>query len=67
MTLNERHNEVLKSHAAFMNAIGVAAAGGGGFTAITSNDWRVAGVFLFLSVLMHLIATQILERLRVSP
>ena len=37
MTLDERHNEVIKSHAAFLNAVGVAAAGGAGF-------YRASGV-----------------------
>lgn len=67
MTFNERHNEVMRSHAAFFNAVGVAAAGGGGFVAVASNNWIAAFLFLMLSVFLHIAATEILDRMRIEP
>jgi hypothetical protein len=67
VTFNERHNDVMKFHAAFLNAVGVAAAGGGGFVAITNSNWGAAFLFLMLSLSLHIAATEVLERMRVEP
>lgn len=67
MTLDERRNEVLRSHAAFLNALGVAAAGGGGFVAIANANWNAAVLFVTRSAFLHLGAAEILSRLRVTP
>jgi hypothetical protein len=66
MTFNERHNEVMKAHAGFLNAVGVAAAGGGGFVAITNDDGLTALLFLMSAVFFHMVATEILDRLRIE-
>ena len=66
MTHNERHNETLKSHASFLNSVGVAAAGGGGFVAIVNGNSLTALLFLLLSVTLHIVATEILDRLRIE-
>lgn len=66
MTLDERYNEVLKSHATFLNALGVASAGGGGFAAIANNDSISGLLFLSFSLCLHIAATELLERMRVS-
>ena len=67
MTFNERHNEVLRAHAGFLNALGVAAAGGGGFVAIANDDGVAALLFLMFSVFLHIVATEVLDRLRIEP
>jgi hypothetical protein len=66
MTLDERYNEVLKSHASFLNAVGVASAGGGGFAAIASDNLMAAFLFIMLSLSLHIAATEVLERMRVN-
>lgn len=66
MTYSERHNEILKSHAGFLNSVGVAAAGGGGFVAVVNGNSLTALLFLLLSVTLHIVATEILDRLRVE-
>ncbi|MBL8548587.1 MAG: hypothetical protein JNJ73_01275 [Hyphomonadaceae bacterium] len=66
MTLDERHNEVIKSHAAFLNAVGVAAAGGAGFAAIGSSNWALASAFIGVAVLFHIIAADLLAGMKVT-
>ncbi len=66
MTLDERYNDVLKSHASFLNAVGVASAGGGGFAAIANDDGIAAFLFLMFSLSLHIAATEVLDRMRVN-
>jgi|CXWL01.1.fsa_nt_gi hypothetical protein len=66
MTRDERYNEVLKSHAGFLNVVGVASAGGGGFAAIADDNWGAAFIFLMLALSLHIAATEVLDRLRIS-
>ena len=66
MTLDERRNEVLKLHANFLNALGVAAASGGGLVAISNAAWTAAILFMLFAGFLHLSAAQILDGLRVT-
>jgi len=66
MTLDERHNEVVKAHATFLKALAIASAGGAGFTAINDGNWNAAIVFMTLSMLLHWGAVELLERLRIN-
>ena len=66
MTLDERHNEVLKVHAGFLETLAIASAGGAGFTAINDGNWNAAIVFMALSMVLHWSAVELLERLRIS-
>jgi hypothetical protein len=66
VTLDERHNEVLKAHSGFMSALAVASAGGAGFAAISSGSWSAAIAFMALSMVLHLVAVELLERMRVT-
>jgi hypothetical protein len=66
MTFDERHNEVMKAHAAFLNALAVAAAGGAGFSAISSGSWTAAIIFMLFSNVLHLAAAELLQNLRIS-
>jgi hypothetical protein len=66
MTLDHRHNEVLKLHAGFFNALAIAAAGGAGFAAITDGNWSAAALFLVLSWALHTAAASTLEAMRIT-
>lgn len=66
MTFDERHNEVMKSHAAFLNALAVAAAGGAGFAAISNGNWTAAIIFMLFSIVLHPGAAELLQNLRIA-
>jgi hypothetical protein len=66
MTFDERHNEVMKSHAVFLNALAVAAAGGAGFAAISNGSWIAAVIFMLFSIVLHLSAADFLQNLRIT-
>jgi hypothetical protein len=66
MTLDERHNEVLRAHSEFLRALAVASAGGAGFAAIGEGNWNAALVFMALSMSLHWGAVELLERLRLG-
>jgi hypothetical protein len=66
MTFDERHNEVLKLHTGFFNALAIAAAGGAGFAAISDGNGIGAALFLVLSWALHVSAAALISAMRIT-
>ena len=65
MTLDDRRNEVLKSHAAFLNALAIGAVVGGALAAGDNRNWLGVLMFAGSGLVLHLIAAEVLGRLRI--